>query len=60
MEPEDVATQPSPAQVSQVYQFFSQYIRPKDYVNVYATFPMSGKLWPLQNTFYSFDEDLDK
>jgi hypothetical protein len=38
----------------------SQYIPPKDYVNVFVACPMSGKFWPLQITFYSFDEDLDK
>jgi hypothetical protein len=35
-------------------------ILPKDDVNVFVAFPMNGKFWPLQSTFYSFSEDLDK
>jgi hypothetical protein len=44
-----------------IYVYLPSYILPKDGVNVYANFPMSGKLWPLHSILYSSSSaDLDK
>jgi hypothetical protein len=55
MEPEAAATQPRPAPALPSMYALSLYILPKDGVNAYVNFPMSGKLWPLVHSivFYS-------
>jgi hypothetical protein len=56
MELEAVATQPRPAPALPSICALPLYIPPKDGVNVYVNFPMSGKLWPLvpHSTFLQF------
>ncbi len=55
MEPKAIATQQRPAPALPSIYALPLYILPKDGVNVYVTFPMSGKLWPLVHStfFYS-------
>jgi hypothetical protein len=56
MEPEAVATQQRLAPALPSIYALPLYILPKDGVNVYVKFPMSGKLvWPLVHStfFYS-------
>jgi hypothetical protein len=55
MEPEASATQQRPAPALPSIYTLPLYILPKDGVNVYVNFPMSGKLWPLVHStfFYS-------
>jgi hypothetical protein len=53
MEPEAVGTQQRSAPALPSIYARPLYIPPKDGANVYVTFPMRGKLWPLvYSTFF--------